>query len=174
MGELHPCFHYIFPLLRPRSLGTLRVSAIDTPTDETPLRRFNQKSRKISAMKTMLSAFFLRVTLLFAAFAIVSVATSTAQSAGRRSRPVMLPAFIVMEERLASPELDLDGSLTLPDGTVVTQPTRNPDGSITLLDGTVLLPPVHQADGTVTFPDGFAIHPSENSEPRRQSPPNRS
>lgn len=125
-------------------------------------------------MKIVLSGFVLRVTLLFTAFALVSVATSSAQSAGRRSRPVMLPAFIVMEERLTAPELNLDGSLTLLDGSIVAQPTRNPDGSITLLDGTVILPPVHHADGTVTFSDGTTIDPSEYSAPRRQTPPSRS
>jgi len=121
-------------------------------------------------MKIVLSGFVLRVTLLFTAFAIVSVATSSAQSAGRRSRPVMLPAFIVIEERLTPPEFNLDGSLTLLDGSVVAQPTRNPDGSITFLDGTVILPPVHHADGTVTFPDGTVINPSAYPAHRERRP----
>jgi hypothetical protein len=124
-------------------------------------------------MKNVLAGFVLRVTLLFTAFAIASVATSSAQSAGRRPRPVMLPAFIVMEERLTPPEFNLDGSLSLLEASVVAQPSRNSDGSITLLDGTVIPPPVHHADGTVTFSDGTSIDSSEYSAPRRQTAPSR-
>ena len=108
-------------------------------------------------MKNVLSAFALRVTLLFAAFAVVSVVTSSAQSA-RRTRPVMLPPFIVAEDRFTPPGLHSD-DLTLPDGTVVNDLGRNADGSITLPDGTVMWAPVHNADGTVTFSDGTVVTP---------------
>ncbi len=108
-------------------------------------------------MKNVLSTFVLRVALAFAAFALVSAATVSAQSAVRRTRPIMLPPFIVAEDCLTPPDLNSDGSLSLPDGTVVISPTRNPDGSITLPDRTVILPPVHNADGTVTFSDGGVV-----------------
>ena len=110
-------------------------------------------------MKNVLSAFALRVTLLFAAFAFVAVVTSSAQSAVRRTRPVMLPPFIVAEDRFTPPELHSDDALTLPDGTVVNDLRRNADGSITLPDGTVMWAPVHNADGTVTFSDGTVVTP---------------
>jgi len=108
-------------------------------------------------MKNVLSAFALRVTLLFAAFAVVAVVTSSAQSA-RRTRPVMLPPFIVAEVRFTPPGLHSD-VLTLPDGTVMNHLGRNADGSITLPDGTVMWAPVHNADGTVTFSDGTVVTP---------------
>ncbi len=110
-------------------------------------------------MKNVLFAFALRVTLLFAAFAFVAVVTSSAQSALRRTRPVMLPPFIVAEDRFTPPELHSDDALSLPDGTVANHLSRNADGSITLPDGTVIWAPVHNADGTVTFSDGTVVTP---------------
>ena len=110
-------------------------------------------------MKNVLSAFALRVTLLFAAFAVVSVVTSSAQSPARRTRPVMLPPFIVAEDRFTPPELHSDDALSLPDGTLANHLSRNADGSITLPDGTVMWAPVHNADGTVTFSDGTVVTP---------------
>ncbi len=110
-------------------------------------------------MKNILSTFALRVTLLFAAFAVVSVVTSSAQSSARRTRPVMLPPFIVAEDRFTHPGLHSDDALTLPDGTVMNHLGRNADGSITLPDGTAMWSPVHNADGTVTFPDGTVVTP---------------
>ena len=116
-------------------------------------------------MKNVLSAFALRVTLLFAAFAVVSVVTSSAQSSARRTRPVMLPPFIVAEDRFTPPELHSDDALSLPDGTLVNDLRRNADGSITLPDGTVMWAPVHNADGTVTFSDGTVVTPpSRNAD----------
>ena len=116
-------------------------------------------------MKNVLSAFALRVTLLFAAFAFVAVVTSSAQSAARRTRPVMLPPFIVAEDRFTPPELHSDDALSLPDGTVANHLSRNADGSITLPDGTVIWAPVHNADGTVTFSDGTVVTPpSRNAD----------
>src|SRR5471032_2525185 len=47
-----------------------------------------------------------------------------------------------------------DGTITLPDGTVLPAPTFNADGTITLPDGTVIDP---NADGTYTLPDGHVI-----------------
>ena len=64
------------------------------------------------------------------------------------------------------PELNSDGTLTLPDGTVVQPPTLNSDGSITLPDGTVLpappvrTPPVKNTDGSLTLPDGTVVQPN--------------
>jgi hypothetical protein len=134
----------------------------------------NRSTKKISVMKNLnpiLSAFALRVTLLFAAFALVSAATSSAQTttrAARRTPPIMLPAFVVSEDRLAPPTLNSDGSFTLSDGTVLTPPARNSDGSITLPDGTVLTPPAHEIDATITLPDGTVIDPSDRPAPRHE------
>lgn len=99
------------------------------------------------------------MTLLFAAFAFVAVVTSSAQSAARRTRPVMLPPFIVAEDRFTPPELHSDDALSLPDDTVANHLSRNADGSITLPDGTVMWAPVHNADGTLTFSDGAVVTP---------------
>ena len=116
-------------------------------------------------MKNVLSAFALRVPLLFAAFAVVSVVTSSAQSSARRTRPVMLPPFIVAEDRFTPPELHSDDALSLPDGTLANHLSRNADGSITLPDGSVMWAPVHNADGTVTFSDGTVVTPpSRNAD----------
>ncbi len=117
----------------------------------------------------LLSSFALRVTLLFAAFAVVSAATSSAQSA-RRSRVVMLPPFVVSEDRISPPVINSDGTITLPDGTVITPPTRNSDGTITLPDGTVITPPEHDIDTTITLPDGTVIDPSDRPAPRGPRP----
>ena len=58
----------------------------------------------------------------------------------------------------APPALNADGTLTLPDGTIV---TPNADGSITLPDGRVLPPPPKRnADGTITLPDGTVVTPN--------------
>lgn len=66
--------------------------------------------------------------------------------------------------------LNSDGTVTLPDGTVLAPPTRNSDGTITLPDGTVVdpskdLPPPHQppvknSDGSLTLPDGTIVQPN--------------
>ena len=62
-------------------------------------------------------------------------------------------------------EINSDGSITLPDGTVLPPPTFNDDGSVTLPDGTVLqppaphIPPVKNADGSLTLPDGTVVQP---------------
>ncbi len=122
-------------------------------------------------MKTLnahLSSFALRVGLLFAAFAIVSAATSSAQTtlrAARRAPPVMLPAFVVSADRVAPPTVNSDGTITLSDGTVITPPARNSDGTFTLPDGTVLTPPAQTIDDTITLPDGTVIDPSQHSAP---------
>jgi hypothetical protein len=116
-------------------------------------------------MKTVLSAFALRVTLLFAAFALVSAATASARTFARRAPPVLLPPFIVAEDRLPAPALHSVDSATLPEGTVALLPTRNSDGSITLPDGTLVLPPVHNADGTITFLAGAGVDPAPHAIP---------
>ncbi len=138
-------------------------------------------------MKNVLPAFLLRLTLLFAAFAIVSVATASAQSAKRRSRPVMLPPFIVAEDRFVPPEVNSDGTITLPNGAVINSHFTHSDGSITLpdgavlalphrsdSDGTVMLPDgtvvMPNADGTVTLADGTLIDPSPHAKPRSPRP----
>ena len=62
-----------------------------------------------------------------------------------------------------APTMNADGTITLPDGTVIDPSkghppgppfTVNADGTITLHDGTVLHP---NADGTFTLPDGHVI-----------------
>jgi hypothetical protein len=64
------------------------------------------------------------------------------------------------------PEVNSDGTIALPDGTVLTPPTVNSDGSITLPDGTVLpappmrVPPVKNSDGTLTLLDGPVVAPN--------------
>lgn len=69
--------------------------------------------------------------------------------------------------------LNSDGSITLPDGTVLPPmpgPEFNSDGTITLPDGTVIdpseeLPPPHHPptinpDGSITLPDGTVLMPN--------------
>ena len=63
--------------------------------------------------------------------------------------------------------INSDGTITLPDGTVVQPPTHNSDGTITLPDGTVIDPsqephgpPVKNADGSLTLPDGTVVQPN--------------
>lgn len=99
-------------------------------------------------------------TLRFlAACAILASATAFAQDSGSaspaRRGPHGPPA-----------EINSDGTITLPDGTVLTPPHLNSDGSVTLPDGTVLpappvrVPPVKNADGSLTLPDGTVIEPN--------------
>ena len=120
-------------------------------------------------MKNVLLAFALRFSLLAAAFALVSTTTANAQNA-RTARPGQMAPFIVEEDRLPPPELNSDGTITLPDGTVITPPTRNSDGTITLADGTVVTPPVRNADGTITLSDGTVITPADRPAPRGPRP----
>lgn len=65
--------------------------------------------------------------------------------------------------------INSDGTITLPDGTVLPAPVVNSDGTITLPDGTVIdpsqMPPPHpplvkNADGSLTLPDGTVIQPN--------------
>ena len=62
--------------------------------------------------------------------------------------------------------VNADGSLTLPDGTVLPAlpgPMFNEDGTLTLPDGTVVqppalhTPPVKNADGSLMRPDGHVV-----------------
>ena len=142
-------------------------------------------------MKTQLSLRLLRLVLFCTAAALTLVTGTSAFAQTRagsgQSRPLRLPPFIVEADPLTPPELNSDGTLTLPDGSVVTPPLRNSDGSITLPDGTVLtLPPransngtlmlpdgtvvTPHADGTVTLPDGSVINPAPHPAPRAQGP----
>lgn len=107
--------------------------------------------KKITAMKNVLSAFAVRVTLLFAALAVVSAHTATAQPRHRGGpRPVvMMSPFVVTADPIAQPKLanerttiaaalpSFEGSITLPDGTVHVLSRPNSDGSLALPDGTV-------------------------------------
>jgi hypothetical protein len=102
-------------------------------------------------MKNVLSAFAVRVTLLFAALAVVSAHTATAQPRLRGGpRPVvMMSPFVVTADPIAQPKLateratapaalpSFEGSITLPDGTVHVLSRPNSDGSVVLPDGTV-------------------------------------
>ncbi|MEY2878262.1 MAG: hypothetical protein RLZZ15_642 [Verrucomicrobiota bacterium] len=96
------------------------------------------------------------IARLLALAALFAAATALAQPPGRR--PFGPP-----------PVPNSDGTITLPDGTVVTPPARNSDGTITLPDGTVVdpadlppphHPPVKNADGSLTLPDGTTIQPN--------------
>lgn len=135
-------------------------------------------------MKTHLSLGLLRLVLFCTAAALTLV---TGTSAFAQTRPLRLPPFIVEADPLTPPELNSDGTLTLPDGTVVKPPLRNSDGSITLPDGSVLtLPPradsngtlmlpdgtvvTPNADGTVTLPDGTVINPAPHPAPHAPRP----
>ncbi len=117
--------------------------------------------------------------LLVAAAALFASMTAFAQSTGDATtvRPVHPPHFgpppgilnpdgtITLPDGtvLPAPTLNSDGTITLPDGTVI-DPLRdhppgppftiNSDGSITLSDGTVI---AANADGTYTLPDGHVI-----------------
>jgi hypothetical protein len=62
-----------------------------------------------------------------------------------------------------------DGTITLPDGTVLPAPTVNADGTITLPDGTVIDPTkdhppgppfTKNSDGSITLPDGTVVQPN--------------
>lgn len=126
-------------------------------------------TKEILLMKTLrahLASFALRVGLLFVAFALVSAATSSAQTtprAARRAPPIMLPPFVVAADRVAPPTVNSDGTITLSDGTVITPPARNADGTFTLPDGTVITSPAQAIDDTITLPDGTVIDPSQHS-----------
>jgi hypothetical protein len=99
--------------------------------------------------------------LLAATLAIFAGASAFAQSAGSTTPPARGPHF-------GPPPgaLNTDGTITLPDGTVLQPPTLNDDGTITLPDGTVLpapplrTPPVKNADGSLTLPDGTTVQPN--------------
>ena len=85
--------------------------------------------------------------LLAAAALLVGVSALAQDSAtAPRDRQFLPPAV-----------LNSDGSITLPDGSVLPAlpgPMFNSDGSITLPDGTVVQP---NSDGTYTLPDGHVI-----------------
>ncbi len=64
------------------------------------------------------------------------------------------------------PDFNSDGTITLPDGTVLRPPVVNSDGTVTLPDGTVLpappmrVPPIKNSDGTLTLPNGTVVSPN--------------
>lgn len=98
--------------------------------------------------------------LLVVAFAILAGASAFAQTSGSTTPPARGP-------KGPPPGIvNSDGTITLPDGTVLQPPTLNADGSITLPDGTVLpappvcIPPVKNADGSIRLPDGTVIQPN--------------
>jgi len=139
-------------------------------------------------MKTALSLRLLRLAL-FCTAAMLTLATGTsafAEGRATKSRPLRLPPIFVESNELNPPALNSDGSITLPDGTVIAPPVRNSDGSITLpdgsilslpsrgnSDGTVMLPDgtvvTRNSDGTVTLPDGSVIAAPEHSDDQRSS-----
>jgi hypothetical protein len=99
--------------------------------------------------------------LLAAALAIFAGTAAFAQSTGSATPPARRP------HRGPPPgEINSDGTITLPDGTVLQPPTVNSDGTITLPDGTALpappvhVPPVKNADGSLTLPNGTVIQPN--------------
>ena len=97
---------------------------------------------------------------LLAILALLAGASAFAQDSGSATPPRHGPH--------GPPPVDLnsDGSITLPDGTVLPPPTFNGDGSITLPDGTVLpmpaprLPFMKNADGSISLPDGTTVQPN--------------
>jgi hypothetical protein len=101
----------------------------------------------------------MKITLrLLAAVALLAGATAFAQDSATRPARGHRPA--------PHGNIDSDGSIILPDGTVLPPPQFNDDGSITLPDGSVLpapethVPPVKNSDGTITLPDGTVIPPN--------------
>ena len=112
----------------------------------------------------------LRFALFTVGFALATGASAFAQGPhgpGDRHGPPHEPPALNADGTLTLPDGTVvtpndDGSITLPDGHVIPPPpVRNPDGSITLPDGTVLPPrPVHNADGTITLPDGTIVTPN--------------
>ena len=122
---------------------------------------------------------------LFAITALLASASAFAQDSapGLRDRQFLPPAVLNSDGSITLPDgsvllplpgpmFNSDGSLTLPDGTVVqpptlhTPPVKNADGSLTLPDGTVVQP---NSDGTYTLPDGHVIDLSKAppAPPRR-------
>ncbi len=105
--------------------------------------------------------------LLAVAFALLVSVHAFAQTTGSNSTPPPRgPHF----GPPPGSTVNADGTVTLPDGTVLPAPTLNADGTITLPDGTVIdpsqdLPPPHQppvknADGSITLDDGTVIQPN--------------
>ncbi|MBI5766856.1 MAG: hypothetical protein HZA93_03625 [Verrucomicrobia bacterium] len=96
---------------------------------------------------------------LLASLALLAAASAFAQDSGSSAPARRGPHG-------PPPEINSDGSITLPDGTVLTPPTVNSDGSITLPDGTVLppppvrVPPMKNSDGSITLPDGTVVTPN--------------
>ena len=99
--------------------------------------------------------------LLAAALAIIAGASAFAQDTGS-TPPPRGPHF----GPPPGSTINADGTITLPDGTVLQPPTFNADGTVTLPDGTVLpapplhAPPVKNADGSITLDDGTVIQPN--------------
>ena len=97
---------------------------------------------------------------LLAAVALLAGVSAFAQDSGSVPPPRHGPH--------GPPPVDLnsDGTITLPGGTVLQPPTFNSDGTITLPDGTVLQPPplrapfMKNADGSITLPDGTTVQPN--------------
>lgn len=107
-------------------------------------------------MNAKLSLRLLRL-MLFCTAAMLTLATGTsafAQGRAQKSRALRLPPVVVEADDLTPPALNSDGSITLPDGSVIAPPLRNSDGSITLADGSVMVLPRADSDGTVMLPDG--------------------
>jgi hypothetical protein len=102
---------------------------------------------------------------LTAALAVIAGVSAFAQSTGNATTP---PAH---GPHFGPPPgvVNADGTITLPDGTVLPAPTVNADGTITLPDGTVIdpsqmpeppAPPVKNDDGSITLADGTIVQPN--------------
>lgn len=118
-------------------------------------------------MKSALSLRLLRLAL-FCTAAMLTLATGTsafAQGRGhaKKSRALTLPTVFVAADSLTPPEFNSDGSITLPDGTVLSSPVRFADAAITLPDGSVhSLPRRGDSDGSVMLPDGSVAIPNSD------------
>jgi len=116
-------------------------------------------------MKSALTLRLLRLAL-FCTAAMLTLATGTsafAQSRGhaKKSRTLSLPTVFVSADSLTPPQFNSDGTITLPDGTVLASPVRSADAAITLPDGTVhSLPRRGDSDGTIMLPDGTVVTPN--------------
>ena len=97
--------------------------------------------------------------LLAAVFALIVSAAAYAQGPGGHGHFGPPPGAV-----------NADGTITLPDGSVLPAPTFNADGTVTLPDGRVIdptkdLPPPHEppvknADGSITLDDGTVVQPN--------------
>jgi hypothetical protein len=109
-------------------------------------------------MKTQLSLRLIRF-VLFCTAATLTVVTGTsafaAQTRPHKARNLRLAPVIVEAGPLTPPDLVADETVSSPASAMVALPLSGSDGSIALPDGSLLILPARaNSDGTVILPDG--------------------